>query len=67
MKNTLGHYGLSHLVTEDTWSRIVNTIKLSSRINHVYTSMKNSKIEKDWLNLSLNTYKIKCKALFLQN
>ena len=27
----------------------------------------NNKIDKDWLNLSLNTYKIKCKAMFLQN
>ena len=27
----------------------------------------NNKIDKEWLNLSLNTYKIKCKELFLQN
>ena len=27
----------------------------------------NNKIDKEWLNQSLNTFKIKCKALFLQN
>ena len=41
MKNVLGHHGLDQLVTEDTWSRTVNGIKLSSRIDHVYTTVKN--------------------------
>ena len=41
MKNVLGHHGLAQLVTEDTWSRTVNGIKLSSRIDHMYTTMKN--------------------------
>ena len=36
MKNILGHHGLSQIVTEDTWSRTVNGVKLSSRIDHVY-------------------------------
>ena len=35
MKNILGHHGLSQLVEEDTWSRTVNGVKLSSRIDHV--------------------------------
>ena len=30
-------------------------------------SSLNDKIEKDWLNLSYNTFKLKCKSLFLSN
>ena len=41
MKNVLGHHALSQLVMEDTWSRTVNLIKLSSRIDHVYSNMPN--------------------------
>ena len=35
---------------------------LSNRLNFI-----NGKIDLDWLNLSFNTYKIKCKWLFLWN
>ena len=35
---------------------------LLNRLAHI-----NNKIEKSWLDQSLNTFKIKCKALFLQN
>ena len=41
MKNILGHHGLSQLVNEDTWSRTVNGVRLSSRIDHVYTNANN--------------------------
>ena len=64
MKNMLGHHGMEQLVDKDTWSRTVNERALSSRIDHVYTTVK-SQINKSWLNLSLETFKVKCKSLFL--
>ena len=41
MQNILGHHGLDQLVNEDTWSRVVNGIVQSSRIDHVYTTVRN--------------------------
>ena len=40
MKNMLGHHGMDQLVNEDTWSRTVNGVYISSRIDHVYTTIK---------------------------
>ena len=34
-------------------------------LNRLHTM--NNKIEKNWINLSLETYKVKCKELFLKN
>ena len=60
MKNVIGHHGLSQLIMEDTWTRTVNGIKQSSRIDHLYTNATN-RIS----NLKL-TNKVRCKKLFLE-
>ena len=38
MNNTLRHYDLDQLITEDTWCRIIHGTKTTSRINYVYTT-----------------------------
>ena len=40
MKNILGHHGFDQLVNGDTWSRVVNGTVQSSRIDHVYTTVR---------------------------
>ena len=42
MNNVLGHHSLDQLVEEDTWCRVVNGNKISSRIDHVYTTRSNA-------------------------
>ena len=38
MQNTIGHHNLDQLVKEDTWSRVINNVYTSSRIDHIYSS-----------------------------
>ena len=38
MVNILGHQNMEQMVTEDTWSRIINGNQVSSRIDHIYTN-----------------------------
>ena len=40
MQNILGHHGFDQLVNGDTWSRVVNGTVQSSRIDHVYTTVR---------------------------
>ena len=36
--NVLGHRNLDQLITDDTWSRVINGVCSESRIDHLYTT-----------------------------
>ena len=58
--------GLIALITELQKTIQILTAKLDKYEKNRFHDLNNM-IDKQWLNLSLETYKIKCKALFLQN
>ena len=41
MLNILGHHNLDQIVKEDTWSRVINNVYTSSRLDHIYTTETN--------------------------
>ena len=53
MNNILGHHNLEQMVMEDTWTRTINNVITSSRLDHVYTT-ESSKINN--LKLTDNAY-----------
>ena len=77
----LSQFNLIQLVDFETWSRMVGTVRRSSILDHISIksniykvginslanrlSVLNYKIPLSWLNMSMNTFKIKCKRLFL--
>ena len=50
-----------------TMNKNVRVIDVGKNILLNRMNILNNKIEKNWINMSLNTYKVKCKEKFLKN